>query len=1023
MLPVSTTVESIPEADEDSRVSSRLDGPAPDDLKEADEEDGGALDVVPPQHQRPLQNGVASPSYLDTYAEADAAWNEMLAADGASLRARVADLERRALAQGDEILCLRATLADVLRRLALCEQAHAGPAHSPSHHQGRPSPQHYAGGIPVRNGAGAAGSPSHAAHAAALTASPSRQGMSNHITSPQKESPSLRLRQPAYSGSPEAKDPLRRASSYAPSSLSQRRVVHYQSTGSLHSDSQSSNSVSPVPTSPSPTHTPPARASPAPRSTSQGHMTVRQQQLQQYQMQQQQQLLLQQHQQQQQQQQQQKAASTTNLHTAKRWSSTGDFNNVGIISSPTGSSTSLAARLATKSLFNLYMKPAPQQPQLKHGTRDATYNEEEGSVRIFLRGRPVVLYAPSAAADAYDLTKVATAPHTKLKLEWVYGYRGRDCRANLQLLPTGELVYFVAAAVVLYNVEEQAQRHYLGHTDDVKCLAIHPNKLLVATGQTAGHDRREGRPHIRIWNSVSLNTVSVIGIGEFERTICCLTFSKADGGVLLCAVDEAPDHNISVWDWQKGDRGLKITETKCSADTVVAAEFHPMDRQSIITCGKSHINFWTLDAGGTLYKRMGIFENRDKPKYVTCLAFTQTGDVISGDSNGNVIIWGRGTNTISRFIRNVHEGSVFSICALKEGSIVTGGGKDGRLVQFDSQFNATGLETQLVEHVGAVRVVAEGRGSQLLVGTTRNCILLGTLELGFSPAVLGHTDELWAAAAHPSLPQFLSGGHDRLLQLWDAQSCSTVWSKDLGEPLQSAAFSLDGSIIVVGCTSGRWMVVDAETREVYSVHTDGNEPIQVVKFSPDGNFLALGSRDNNIYIYQVTDDARKFNRVGRCMGHSSFITHLDWSTDSQYIQSNSGDYELLYWNAGLCRQIPQSSTLRDVEWASNTCTLTFNTVGIWPEGADGTDVNYCDRSHDQKLMATADDFGKVKLYSYPVTQPKSLCHAYGGHSSHVTSVIFLHDDSRLISSGGRDTSIMQWMLVVYHPSTLQSLVQ
>ena len=75
-------------------------------------------------------------------------------------------------------------------------------------------------------------------------------------------------------------------------------------------------------------------------------------------------------------------------------------------------------------------------------------------------------------------------------------------------------------------------------------------------------------------------------------------------------------------------------------------------------------------------------------------------------------------------------------------------------------------------------------------------------------------------------------------------------------------------------------------------------------------------------------------------------------------------------NASLCRQIPQSSQLRDVEWASNTCTLTFNTIGIWPEGADGTDVNHCDRSHDMRLMATADDFGKVKLYSYPVMQPK-----------------------------------------------------
>lgn len=49
-----------------------------------------------------------------------------------------------------------------------------------------------------------------------------------------------------------------------------------------------------------------------------------------------------------------------------------------------------------------------------------------------------------------------------------YGYRGRDCRSNLYLLPTGEIVYFNASVVVLYNLEEQQQRHYLGHNDDVK---------------------------------------------------------------------------------------------------------------------------------------------------------------------------------------------------------------------------------------------------------------------------------------------------------------------------------------------------------------------------------------------------------------------------------------------------------------------------------------------------------------------------------------------------------------------------
>lgn len=855
--------------------------------------------------------------------------DDMIETENESVRERVSDLEKKVLEQGDEIVCLRATLADVLRRLNQLEGT-------------RPVTT-----TTVKNGAISRG----VGH------------VSNHVASSNStHKEALRYRPVGESNASANRDTVRRVTSYTtPSSLPQRRVVHYQSTGSLHSDSPSSSSVSPVPTSPSPSPTRPTAKTPT--------------------------------------------SASGNLSLSKRWSSTGDFNSV---SSPTHNS-----RLSTKSLFNLYMRPNTTQnhtPQLKHGTRDASYNEEEGTLRMFLRGRPVILYAPTALADNYDITKVATAPHSKLKLDWVYGYRGRDCRSNLYLLPTGEIVYFVASVVVLYNVEEQSQRHYLGHNDDIKCIAVHPNKLLVASGQAAGHDAREGRPHIRVWNSVNLNTLSVIGIGEFERSICCLSFSKADGGALLCAVDEATDHTISVWDWQKGDKGYKVTETKCSVDTVVAAEFHPLDRNCIVTCGKGHISFWSLDAGGTLYKRMGVFENRDKPKYVTCLAFTQTGDVLSGDSNGNIIVWGKGTNTISRMVRNVHEGSVFSICVLKEGSIVTGGGKDGKLIQFDSDFHTTGYEAQIAEHLGGVRTVSEGRGSQLLIGSTRNCILVGSLSVGFSPAVLGHTDELWALAAHPSLPQFLTAGYDKIVQLWDSMARSVVWSKDIAEQAQSASFSPDGSVIIVGCVLGRWLVMDAETREIYSVHTDGAEPIQVVKFSTDSHLLALGSRDNNIYLYQVGEDMRKYSRVGRCAGHSSFITHLDWSQDSQILRSNSGDYEVLYWNASLCRQIPQSATLRDVEWASQNCTLSFTTVGIWPENADGTDVNSCERSHNSRLLATADDFGKVKLYSYPVVQPRSLCHTYGGHSSHVTNVAFLYDDSRLISIGGKDTSVMQWRI-------------
>lgn len=41
----------------------------------------------------------------------------------------------------------------------------------------------------------------------------------------------------------------------------------------------------------------------------------------------------------------------------------------------------------------------------------------------------------------------------------------------------------MAAVGVIYNRQQNTQRFYLGHDDDILCLAIHPLKDYVATGQ------------------------------------------------------------------------------------------------------------------------------------------------------------------------------------------------------------------------------------------------------------------------------------------------------------------------------------------------------------------------------------------------------------------------------------------------------------------------------------------------------------------------------------------------------------
>lgn len=96
--------------------------------------------------------------------------------------------------------------------------------------------------------------------------------------------------------------------------------------------------------------------------------------------------------------------------------------------------------------------------------------------------------------------------------------------------------------------------------------------------------------------------------------------------------------------------------------------------------------------------------------------------------------------------------------------------------------------------------------------------------------------------------------------------------------------------------------------------------------------------------------------------------------------------------------------------------IDFDTVvtavtGLWQSGADGTDINGCAVNNEKSLLASADDFGKVNLYSYPSRLPYANAHSYNGHSSHVTAVRFTSNGQYLMSAGGKDATLLQWKVV------------
>ncbi|MEJ1273434.1 hypothetical protein NN561_004301 [Cricetulus griseus] len=606
------------------------------------------------------------------------------------------------------------------------------------------------------------------------------------------------------------------------------------------------------------------------------------------------------------------------------------------------------------------------------GSRRSNYNLEGISVKMFLRGRPITMYIPSGIRSLEELP--SGPPPETLSLDWVYGYRGRDSRSNLFVLRSGEVVYFIACVVVLYRPGGGpggpgggGQRHYRGHTDCVRCLAVHPDGVRVASGQTAGVDKdgKPLQPVVHIWDSETLLKLQEIGLGAFERGVGALAFSAVDQGAFLCVVDDSNEHMLSVWDCS---RGVKLAEIKSTNDSVLAVGFSPRDSSCIVTSGKSHVHFWNWSGGagvpgnGTLTRKQGVFGKYKKPKFIPCFVFLPDGDILTGDSEGNILTWGRsvsdsktpgrgGTKETYTIVAqaHAHEGSIFALCLRRDGTVLSGGGRDRRLVQWGPGLVAL-QEAEIPEHFGAVRAIAEGLGSELLVGTTKNALLRGDLAQGFSPVIQGHTDELWGLCTHPSQNRFLTCGHDRQLCLWDGEGHALAWSMDLKETGLCADFHPSGAVVVVGLNTGRWLVLDTETREIVSDVTDGNEQLSVVRYSP-------------------------------------------------------GDV------AGGCKLLRNRYESRDREWATYTCVLGFHVYGVWPDGSDGTDINSLCRSHNERVVAVADDFCKVHLFQYPCARAKAPSRMYSGHGSHVTSVRFTHDDSYLVSLGGKDASIFQWRVL------------
>lgn len=477
-----------------------------------------------------------------------------------------------------------------------------------------------------------------------------------------------------------------------------------------------------------------------------------------------------------------------------------------------------------------------------------------------------------------DFTRVATMNAHQPRSVEVLGFDAKD-ETLLSESRDGKVIRWNAADGSLLKVERPSdnQTNVEAFSPDGTRLAAGNADNTVTLSDLQGEVALEGHP-------------TLVNLLTFSPDNNWLASGSLDGTIVLWNVQNRLHFPMS------GHQ-----------DVVTTVAFSP-DNQLVATGSFDHtVILWDT----TTHKRVAILSGHQDA--VTDIAFSPDGKTLASASwDDTIILWDVATHK-ARMTLTGHTNWVNSLAFSPDGKTLASGSNDRNVVLWDV---ATGkARFTLIGHIGWVkRVVFSPDGKTLASASADDTVILWDTASGKSRAVLSQAGgSIEALSFSPDGALLATAGSAGTVVLWNVASGQRSANLDVtpDQPAQGAvstlAFSPNGRWLVSGGADGEPIVWDVAGQTVFARLKDRGANVNVAVFSPDSTFLAIGTWDSSVSVWQV--DADNHELISRLDEQRGAINALAFSPNGALLASGSDDGSLMLWDMS-----PES-------WVSRACRI------------------------------------------------------------------------------------------------------